>query len=288
MGEIQLRAPRPEDQAELGRILYAAFADIAAKHGFRPDFPSREIATGVIGFVSQTAWGVVAERDGRLLGSNFLREDDPAAGVGPVSVDPELQESGIGRLLMRAVIERAERRGAHSVRLVQDAFNATSMALYAGLGFEVREPLVLLEGKPRSGPPGDVVVRELREEDLGACARLCEAQHGITRSEELRATLGRIGPWVALREGEVTAYASSLTFWAGAHGVAASEADLQALLLGGAAASDGPLAFLLPTRQAPLFRWALCEGLRIAKPMTLMTRGPYQEPEASWFPSVLY
>ena len=49
-----------------------------------------------------------------------------------------------------------------------------------------------------------------------------------------------------------------------------------------------PLRFLLPTRQATLFRWALGEGLRIVKPLSLMTFGPYQEPAGSFFPSVLY
>jgi hypothetical protein len=32
------------------------------------------------------------------------------------------------------------RRDAEGIRLVQDTFNATSMALYASLGFEAKEP----------------------------------------------------------------------------------------------------------------------------------------------------
>ena len=36
------------------------------------------------------------------------------------------------------------------------------------------------------------------------------------------------------------------------------------------------------------FRWCLSAGLRIAKPMTLMTTGFYQEPKSPWYPSVEY
>ena len=58
--------------------------------------------------------------------------------------------------------------------------------------------------------------------------------------------------------------------------------------LGAAALGPGPLAFLLPVRQAALFRWCLAEGLRVVKPMTLMTMGEYRQPSGSYFVSVLY
>jgi hypothetical protein len=45
---------------------------------------------------------------------------------------------------------------------------------------------------------------------------------------------------------------------------------------------------LLPIRRAGVFRWALSEGLRVMKPMTLMAMGQYNEPHGSFFPSVLY
>jgi hypothetical protein len=71
------------------------------------------------------------------------------------------------------------------------------------------------------------------------------------------------------------------------HGVAQSEEDMKALLLGAAAAVEDPIAFLVPLRSG-LFRWTLAEGLRLVKPMNLMALGEYQEPRGSWFPSVLY
>jgi hypothetical protein len=67
---------------------------------------------------------------------------------------------------------------------------------------------------------------------------------------------------------------------------------VRALLAGASAASAaagaGPVSFLLPVRQAGLFRWCLGAGLRAVKPMTLMAMGCYREPRGVWFPSVLY
>ena len=61
-----------------------------------------------------------------------------------------------------------------------------------------------------------------------------------------------------------------------------------ALLLSFAASNPDPLWFLFPTRQSNLFRWCLREGLRVIKPMSLMSMGEYHEPSGSWFPSVAF
>jgi hypothetical protein len=63
---------------------------------------------------------------------------------------------------------------------------------------------------------------------------------------------------------------------------------MQALLLGAARIAKEPLSFLIPVRQASLFRWCLAQGFRATKPMTLMTVGEYREPQWTYSPSVLY
>src|SRR5581483_6694399 len=108
-GSVRLRRGNLEDAEECGRICHDAFADIAARHNFPKDFPSAEVAAGVLsGLLTHPGfYAVVAEHDGRIAGSNFLDERSPIAGVGPITVDPELQNSNIGRLLMEAVLRRA-------------------------------------------------------------------------------------------------------------------------------------------------------------------------------------
>jgi hypothetical protein len=46
--------------------------------------------------------------------------------------------------------------------------------------------------------------------------------------------------------------------------------------------------FLLPTRNADLLRWCLQHGLRIVQPLTLMSRGLYNQPAGAFLPSILY
>src|SRR2546425_2480673 len=93
-------------------------------------------------------YGVVAERDGRIVGSNFLDERSAIAGVGPITVAPEAQDARVGRQLMDAVLDRANEKGFPGVRLLQAAYHNRSLSLYAKLGFEVREPIVTLQGAP--------------------------------------------------------------------------------------------------------------------------------------------
>ena len=51
----------------------------------------------------------------------------------------------------------------------------------------------------------------------------------------------------------------------------------------------GSVSLLLPMRQAPgLFRRCLGAGMRVVKPMTLMTMGQHWDQRGCWFPSALY
>ena len=117
---IQLRSMRPEDVEPCGRICYEAFRGISEKHNFRPDFPVPEPAIDLLGMLlaRPDVFNVVAESDGQVIGSNHLLEADAIAAVGPITVDPNAQAKGIGRMLMDAVIERGKNR--RGIRLVQD------------------------------------------------------------------------------------------------------------------------------------------------------------------------
>ena len=53
---------------------------------------------------------VAAEGDGQLLGVNFLDCRTPVGGVGPICVDPNTQQKGVGRRLMEAVVKNGKDR----------------------------------------------------------------------------------------------------------------------------------------------------------------------------------
>jgi hypothetical protein len=189
---------------------------------------------------------------------------------------------------MEAVMERGAR--ARGIRLFQDSFNMQSLALYASLGFEVKEPAVVMNGTPRSGLPAGVEVRPLKDSDLEQCEQLCVTVHGFERTNELRDALQVpvFAPSVALRDGRITAYATTLNFFPAAYAIAETEEDMRALITGTLAAGHEPASFLLPTSQTGLFQWCLSEGLRPVKPMTYMAIGEYRNPDGCWIPSVLY
>jgi hypothetical protein len=236
-------------------------------------------------------WGVLAERpDGRVVGCNFLDQRDEAKGVGPICIDPAEQGGGIGRKLMLAVLERGRAINARSVRLVQEAFNTTSMTLYASVGFDVKEPLAIMTGTPTDKPPASASVRPMTEADLPTCAALCRSIHGIERTGELRDALQHFNPHVLERDGAIRAYASTPNFFLMNHGIAETEQDMNDLLLGCAAATGRPIGLQVPTRNTAFFRWCLSQRLRMQKPTTLMSTGEYREPAAGawWFPSILY
>ena len=286
--DVKIRRATADDAEDCGRIVYEAFKGIADRHQFPPDFPSKEagIQFATLFINHPLIYGVVAEHDGQIVGSNFLDERDPIRGLGPITIDPRTQQRGIGRRLMEAVLERG--RDSAGVRLLQDSFNVSSVSLYASLGFLVKEPILLLSGRLKSDPLPGVEVRPLTSEDLEACGELCKKVHGFERTNELRDATKLFSPYVALRKGRIVAYSSAPAFWALNHGVAETEQDMKALLLGAAATVTEPLSFLLPVRQASFFRWCLSERLRVIKPMTLMVKGNYQEPNGSYFVSVLY
>lgn len=281
-----LRRGAPHDAAHAGAICFEAFRRIATQHAFPPDFPSPEVASGLLGelLADPTVHSVVAERDGRVVGTNFLWEGDAIAGVGPITVDPEAQDASIGRRLMERVLERARERGFAGVRLVQAAYHQRSLSLYTKLGFDAREPLSTMQGPALGLALDGFPVRRATERDLDACDALARRVHGHARTHDLRTAIHRGTANVVERGGRITAYATLIGFFG--HAVAASNDDLKALI---AAAPEFPgPGFLLPTRNADVMRWCLAHGLRVVQPMTLMSLGLYQEPAGAFLPSILY
>lgn len=281
-----IRRATAADAEMCGKICFEAFRAVTAEHNFPPDFPSPEVATAVLStmFAHPGFFCVVAEQDGKLIGSNCLDERTPIAGVGPITVDPAVQNRSAGRQLMQAVMSRAAERKFAGIRLVQAAYHGRSLSLYAKLGFVAREPLACMQGPALQQTPAGYRVRPAQAADLTACNGLCFQVHGHDRGGELRDAIQHGNAVVAESGGRVRAYATSLAFFG--HAVGENNQDLQALI---AAAKEftGP-GILVPMRNAELFRWCLEHGLRVVQPMTLMTIGPYHKPAGACLPSILF
>jgi hypothetical protein len=183
---------------------------------------------------------------------------------------------------MQALLERT--RGAAGVRLVQTAYHARSLALYARLGFAVREPLSVLQGAPLQRSTPGLHVRPARPDDVAACDVLCRRVHGHDSSHELQGAIAAGTARVVERPDRLSGYATGLGY--GWHAVAESDDDLQALIA--AAEAFVGLGILVPSRNTALLRWCLGNGLRLVQQSTLMTIGLYNEPQGAWLPSIVY
>ena len=283
---IQLRSGTPADAEICGRICYNAFKTISDAHGFPPDFPTAEVAIGVLRsmLANPKFYSVIAEVDGRIAGSNFLDERNTIAGVGPITVDATVQNRAIGRRLMDAVHQRAAEKNFAGVRLIQAGFHARSLSLYAKLGYDVREHLACMQGKPLGISIEGHVVRPAAEADVEGCNRVCREVHGHNRAGELRDAIAQGFATIVEHDRRITGYATIIGFFG--HVVGETNEDVKALI-GAAKEFAGP-GFLLPTRNGDLFRWCLNNGLQITQPMTLMSKGLYNEPAGAFLPSILY
>jgi predicted N-acetyltransferase YhbS len=283
---IVLRPGRPADAEACGSICYEAFKATGTAHNFPPDFPSPEVASGVLSALlgHDGFYAVVAEHAGRIVGSNFLDERSSIAGVGPITVDPEGQNRGVGGRLMQDVLNRAAGKQVAGVRLLQAGYHNRSLCLYTKLGFVTREPISVLQGRPLGRTFAGYNVRQATMTDLAACKKICLQIHGFDRSGELRDAIEQKTAAVVEHLGCITGYTTGIAFFG--HSVALTNQDLMALI--GAATEFGGPGFLLPTRNHEAFKWCLEGGLRLVFQMTLMTVGLYNDPSGAYMPSVLY
>jgi predicted N-acetyltransferase YhbS len=284
--KFTLRPAGSADIERLGEICYEAFRSISEAHNFPPDFPEIEVARGLITHLvgRGDVFSVVAESDGRVLGRNFLWTGDSVAGVGPITVDPSNQNSSVGRALMEAVIEKAFLEGKPSVRLVQAAFHNRSLSLYTKLGFDTVEPLSNIQGPSINIKVQGYDVRPMKMSDLDETDALARRVHGHDRHNETAGAIEAGSARVVAHDGRITGYTTGVGFFG--HTVGESNEDLKALI-GAAENFPGP-GFLLPTRNSELMRWCLANGLRVVQPMTLMSKGLYQEPRGVFLPSILF
>jgi GNAT superfamily N-acetyltransferase len=284
--EVRVRVAVDADWQEAGRICFEAFATLADHHGFPHDFPSVEAAAAPIRWMIAHPgfYGVVAESDGRILGSNFLDERGTISAIGPITVDPAAQDHRVGRMLMEAVLERAAERGVPGVRLLQLAYHNRSLSLYAKLGMDVREQFAAMYGDPLGIRLPGYDVRPATPDDEAACNALCGRVHGHARAGEVHEAIDGGTARVVERLGRVTGYTTGINYFS--HSVTETTDDLWALVCD--AKDFGTPGFLVPLANAELFRSCLAHGLRVFFVLNMMTIGIYQEPEGAYMPSVGY
>jgi predicted N-acetyltransferase YhbS len=286
--EFSIRSITDQDAERCGQVAFDAHREVAARHGYAPEQPSADFATALIRakLADPNAKGVLAESHGAILGSAFLNTfgATPVAAIGPLTVHPDAP-GGVGRALMTHVMELARQSDVPSVRLVQSPNHLQSLALYAKMGFDVREPLVLVQGRIAQGEldvPADV--RAVGQDDVPNCMRLGEQVIGVQREMELRRAIAEGVAALVERGGRLVGYATGIGMRG--HAVAETTADLLALIAG-APQLPGP-GFFAPVRNGELLRKLLARGARLGWPAALMSRGRFELGKGAFLPSIAY
>ena len=76
---VRIRPAVPADSKACARICFEAFSGIARQHNFPCDLPSIDFTVGLLDMLLSHPrfFGVVAEIDGEVIGSNFRTPDIP-------------------------------------------------------------------------------------------------------------------------------------------------------------------------------------------------------------------
>ncbi|MDP3537501.1 MAG: N-acetyltransferase [Azonexus sp.] len=139
---ITIRPETPSDEDAIEQVTRRAFINHPYSHQTE-QFIIRALRADHALSVS-----LVAEDGGRIVGHIALSPvtiDDGAAGwygLGPISVEPDLQRRGIGRALMERGLAELRKIGANGCVLVGDP------AFYIRFGF-ANNPALVLEGVPQ-------------------------------------------------------------------------------------------------------------------------------------------
>ena len=285
--------PIEQNDADIcGKIGYEAHKTISSAHGYPSEQPSEEFGIGLIKRLlgNPNSWGVLAERQGKTLGSIFLHKfpPSPVAVVGPLTVHPSA-EGGVGKMLMYAALTQARKQNHDQIRLVQSPSHIRSFVLYTKSGFTLREPLFLMQGQPlKGGNNNDTSSTNVRlvgdDNDVSVCNDFCKSVYGFSREMELRQAKDQGVATMIEGDGVITGYAAGIGIFG--HAVAKSNEHLKALIAN-ASTILGP-GFFVPARNQELINWLLENGFQIGWPANLMTIGPYQEPQTPFLPSLAY
>jgi predicted N-acetyltransferase YhbS len=287
---LMIRPIEQNDSESCGKIGSEAHKAISSTHGYPSEQPSEEFGIGLIRRLlgNPNSWGVLAERQGKTLGSIFLHKfpPSPVAVIGPLTVHPTA-EGGVGRMLMDAALTQARKQNHDQIRLVQSPSHIRSFVLYTKSGFTLREPLFLMQGQPLKGGKNtsSAIVRLVRDDnDVSMCNKFCKSVYGFSREMELRQAKDQDVATMIEQDGVITGYAAGIGMFG--HAVAKSNEELK-VLIANASAILGP-GFFAPALNHELINWLLENGFQIGWPANLMTVGPYQEPQTPFLPSLAY
>jgi ribosomal protein S18 acetylase RimI-like enzyme len=188
-----VRALEDDDLAEAALILRRAFGTFLGAPDPSTFWSDRDYVHGRHRAAHVAGFG--ASLDGKLVGSNFATRWGSVGFFGPLSVRPELQDSGIARKLLDRTMAQFHNWGTRHIGLFTFAESAKHVALYQKYGFYPRF-LTAVMAAPATAAQAATgwsrfsdLYETQREAALKSCRELTDKLYdGLDLSDEIRAT----------------------------------------------------------------------------------------------------
>lgn len=306
MNAMQVRTMTADDRSEVAELIYCSINSWYRAHGAPAIFVGGPRVTEVYFDVYNDlnpGCGIVAvnEENGRIMGSCFYHPRKHHMSLGIMTVHPNYFGSGVGRALLRHIIDESDRRGYKSLRLTQSAINVDSFSLYNKAGFVPRHAyqdmyLRVPENGVHAGIPGVDRVRPATLDDVPGMAELEMEVSGISREEDYRYCIeNRLGFW---RVSVIESAGRKLDGFLISSGhtavnilgpaVARTEEDAAALLVRELNHHKGRSpVFLIPMEKHRLVRQMYELGARVCEMHFCQVRGDFQPFQGVSMPSFL-
>ena len=200
MSSIRIRTMTSDDRHEVADLIYASINTWYRLRGMPQIFRGGPKVTEVFYDVYEAVdpgCGLVAEHatTKRLMGSCFFHPRQHHVALGIMNVHPNYFGEGVGRELLRTIIDYTDKNGYKALRLTQSALNLDSFSLYNRAGFVPRfayQDMWLTV--PKEGfnvdVPGAKHVRDATLNDVAAIAALEMELSGVTREQDYSFCIG--------------------------------------------------------------------------------------------------
>jgi GNAT superfamily N-acetyltransferase len=295
------------DRFEVAELIYISINSWYQAHGrpaiFQGGPQVTEVFYDVYSALDGAGCGVVAEnaRTGRLMGSCFYHPRKHHVSLGIMNVHPNYFGLGVGKQLLRHIIDFTDRNGYRALRLTQSALNLDSFSLYNRGGFVPRcafQDMVLQvpETGMRERLPELERVRRAAPGDVAAMAALEMAVSGISREQDYRYAIeNRAGFWSVRVFEDAGGSLGGFLISCGhpamnmlGPGVARGDSEAAALILGALDEYRGRApVFLIPVERAGLVRRMYDWGARNCELHLCQVRGEFQPFRGISMPSFL-
>ena len=151
---VQLRAFEPADTLAVNALAVAAYEQYRAHYADWPAF-AKNLANAAA--LADQGEFIVAEAEGQIIGAvvyiapnrpkqTFFDADWPIMRM--LAVSPAVRGQGVGRLLVRACLDRARRDGARVFALHTTAIMDVALAMYQRMGFAFVREAPAISGVP--------------------------------------------------------------------------------------------------------------------------------------------